>query len=337
VNGRNDFSSPALRRTRRKNWSIFAFALATSILSMFAHADPAPAVLRIGALSPSMFIPPVQGLREGLSELGYVEGKNLTIERKLADSNEALQSATSELVSSKVDLIVAFGTPAARAVLSGTSTIPVVFISGDPVGSGLAKSLARPGANGTGVSTLSAELVSKRIELLRQIRPKMRRVILLENPSSPLHATISREARSAAQKLGVQIVTLEATDEQELNSALSNLQRVSADALTVSPETFFLANRVKIAQAVAKAKLPAIFPWRDFHDANVLMSYGANPREMGRQAAVYVDRILKGAKPGELPIEQMSKYELVIDLRVAHKLRIKVPQDMLLRADEVIQ
>jgi len=326
-----------ISRKRVSEWFLVALALATSILSVLAHAEPAPTMVRIGWLSPSMFISPAQGLREGLHDLGYVEGKNLQLERKLADSNQALQSGAAELVSSKVDLIVAFGTPAAQAVLSATSTIPVVFISGDPVGSGLAKSLARPGANGTGISTLSAELVSKRIELLRQIKPTTRRVALLENPSSPLHGTISREARNAAQKLGIQIITLEASNEQELNSAISSLRRVSADALTVSPETFFLANKAKIAGAVAKARLPAIFPWRDFHDANVLMSYGGNPKDFGRHAAPYVDKILKGAKPDDLPIEQISKYELVIDLRVARKLGIKVPQDMLLRADEVIQ
>ena len=324
-------------RKQQTGWLALVLTSVTSLLSMSALADPAPNIARIGWLSPSMFISPAQGLREGLSDLGYVEGKNLLLERKLADSNEALQSGAAELVSAKVDLIVAFGTPAARALLAATSTIPVVFISGDPVGSGLVKSLARPGANGTGISTLSAELVSKRIELLRQVKPKTRRVILLENPSSPLHGTISREARNAAQKLGVQIITLEASNEQELNSAMSNLRRTSADAMTVSPETFFLANKTKIAAALAKAKLPAIFPWRDFHDANVLMSYGGNPKEFGRHAASYVDKILKGAKPEELPIEQISKYELVIDLRVARKLGIRVPQDMLLRADEVIQ
>ena len=343
---RNDTPSLALPRTqgrlgvpskRRREWLQVMLALATCILPTLAQADPGPTIVRIGWLSPSMFISPAQGLLESLHDLGYVEGKNLQLERKLADSNDALHSGATELVSSKVDLIVAFGTPAARAALSATAAIPVVFISGDPVGSGLVKSLARPGGNGTGISTLSAELVSKRIELLQQVKPRTRRVILLENPSSPLHGTISREARNAAQKLGVQVITLEASNEQELNVAMSNLQRFTADGLTVSPETFFLANKAKIAGAVAKAKLPAIFPWRDFHDANVLMSYGGNPKEFGRHAAAYVDKILKGAKPDELPIEQISKYELVIDLRVARKLGIKVPQDMLLRADEVIQ
>ena len=213
----------------------------------------------------------------------------------------------------------------------------MVFISGDPVGTGLAASLARPGANGTGVSTLSSELMSKRLELLQKIAPRIRRVILLGNPDSPLHAGMLEEAQNAARTLHIHIIALDASNADELDAALRAIQRSAGDAFMVSSNVFFLANRAKIAEAVAKAKLPAIFPQRDYHDAGVLMSYGANLKEAGRQMAGYVDRILRGAKPGELPIEQMSKYELVIDLRVARAMGLKVPQDLLLRADEVIR
>jgi len=313
-----------------------ATAFAVSLLSGLGNADP-QALVRIGMLVPAAIISPEEGLRQALSELGYAEGKNLTIERRPADSNEALQRGAADLVRSRVDVIVAFGTPAARAALSATSTIPVVFISGDPVGTGLAASLARPGANATGVSTLSNELVPKRLELLRQVAPRIRNVVLLGNPSSTLHAGVLREARRAAQALQMQIITLDARNAGELNAALRDLRRSTADAFIVSSDVLFLSNKAKIAEAVAKAKLPAIFPVRDYHDAGVLMSYGASTEEMGRQAATYVDRILKGAKPGDLPVEQLSKYELVIDLRVARAMGLEVPQELLLRADEVIR
>ena len=316
---------------------LVAAATAISLMPLLANADPAPTMVRIGALVPPVLISPEEGMRQALKELGYMEGRNLIIERRLAETNEALQSGAADLVRSRVDLIVAFGTAAARAALSATSTIPVVFISGDPVGTGLAASLARPGANGTGVSTLSSELMSKRLELLQKIAPRIRRVILLGNPDSPLHAGMLKEAQNAARTLHVHVIALDANNADELDTALQRVQRSVGDAFTVSSNVFFLANRARIAEAVGKAKLPAIFPQRDYHDAGVLMSYGANLNETGRQMAGYVDRILKGAKPGELPIEQMSKYELVIDLRVARAMGFKVPQDLLLRADEVIR
>jgi putative ABC transport system substrate-binding protein len=316
---------------------LIAAAMGISLLPPHARADPSPTMVRVGTLVPSAFTSPEEGLREGLRELGYIEGRNLTIERRFAESSEAYQSGAADLVRSKVDVIVAFGTAAASAALSVTPTIPVVFISGDPVSAGLASSLARPGANGTGVSTVSTELIPKRLELLRQVAPRMRRVILLGNPSNALHAGVLNAAEKGAQTLHVHIIAIEARNADELNTALEGLHRRAADAFIVSSDVLFLANKEKIAAAVAKAKLPGIFPVRDYHDAGVLMSYGASAKEMGLQAAAYVDKVLKGAKPAELPIEQMSKYELVIDLRAAHALGLKVPQDLLLRADEVIR
>jgi len=312
-------------------------ALVMGVFSLFTRADPAPTALRIGTLTPPAFISAEQGLQEGLSDLGYKEGSNLIIERRPAGSSDALQSGAADLVRTRVDLIVAFGTPAARAALSATSTIPVVFLSGDPVGTGLAASLARPGANGTGISSLSTELMPKRLELLQQIAPRIRSVILLGNPSSPLHAGVLKEAQEAAHKLHIQVIAVNARNAEELDPALTSLQHGTTDAVLVTSDVLFLANKAKVASAVAKAKLPAIFPWRDYHDAGVLMSYGVSAKEMGHQAAAYVDRIVRGAKPGELPIEQMSKYELIINLRVAREVGIKVPQELLLRADEVLR
>ena len=311
-------------------------ALAMNLLPI-AYADPVPGVVRIGALTPRVNTSPEDGLREGLAELGYIEGKNLIIERRRAETSADLRSAAEDLVSTKVNLIVAFSTPAARAALSATSTIPVVFLSGDPVGTALAESLSHPGGNASGVSTLSTELMPKRLELLQQIAPQVRRVILLGNPSSPLQTGVLKETRRAGEALHIQVVAVDARNAKELDIALLGLQHRASDGFMVSSDVLFLANRAKVAAAVSKARLPGVFPWRDYHDVGVLMSYGSSTREMGRQAAVYVDKILKGAKPADLPIEQSSKYDLVIDLRVARELGLKVSQELLFRADEVIR
>ena len=320
---------------RSATW-LMVIELAISLLPI-AHADPVPLQVRIGVLTSLVTISPEEGLRQGLAEFGYVEGRNLIIERRRAESSDGWRSAAEDLVKSKVNLIVTFSTPAAHAALSATATIPVVFISGDPVGTGLAESLAHPGANATGVSTLSTELIPKRLELLQQTAPRVRRVVLLGNPDSQLQAGVFKEARKAAEALRMQIVAVDARNAAELDVALRGLQHRASDGFMVTSDVLFLSNRAKVAAAVARARLPGMFPWRDYHDAGVLMSYGASTKEMGRQAAAYVDKILKGAKPADLPIAQSTKYDLVIDLRVAHQLGLKVPQELLFRADEVIR
>ncbi|MGH9578815.1 MAG: ABC transporter substrate-binding protein, partial [Terriglobales bacterium] len=311
-------------------------ALAMSVLPV-AYADPATAQVRIGALTPLVTTSPEEGLRQGLAELGYVEGRNLIIERRGAESSEGLRSAAADLVRSKVNLIVAFGTQAAHAALSATATIPVVFLSGDPVATGLAASLAHPGGNASGVSTLSSELMPKRLELLQQVAPHVRRVILLGNPSNPLHPGILKEALKAGEALRIQVVAVDARNAVELDAALRRLRHRASDGVMVSSDLLFLANRAKVAAAVARARLPGMFPGRDYHDAGILMSYGTNLKEAMRRAAAYVDKILKGAKPSELPIEQLSSYEFVVNLRVAREMGINIPQSILLRADEVIR
>ena len=311
-------------------------ALAMNLLPA-AHADPAPAVARIGLMIPLVAISPEEGLRQGLAELGYVEGRNLIIERRRAESSNALRTAAEDLVRLKVNLIVALSTPAAHAALSATATIPVVFVSGDPVLTGLAQSLAHPGRNATGIASMSTELVPKRLELLQQIAPHVRRVILLGNPNSQLQAGVLKEARKAGEALRIEVIAVDARNAAELDTALRGLQHRAPDGFMVSSDVLFLANSSKVAVAVARARLPGMFPWRDYHDAGALMSYGASPKEMGRQLAAYVDKILKGAKPADLPIEQSVKYDLVIDLGVARALGLKVPQELLFRADEVIR
>jgi ABC-type uncharacterized transport system substrate-binding protein len=316
---------------------IYSVVMGATLLSGLAWADQ-PSIARIGVITAGPENSPWQeSLRDGLRELGYIEGKNIVIEwRRPLGTDEELRSVASQLAGAKVELIVAFSTPAAGAALRAT-TVPVVFVAGDPVAAGLAASLARPGGHGTGVSMLNRELAGKRMELLQQVAPDIRRIVFLMNPSNPLDARMLEEAQKAARTLSVELETLRARNADDLDVALSALPRSTADGLLVANDLFLVVNRAKIAQAVRKAKLPAIFPFKEYHDAGALMSYGPTTREATRAVAVYVDKILKGAKPSELPVEQMSKYELIIDLRVARELGINVPQELLFRADEVIR
>ena len=317
---------------------ITAAVVVTALLSAPAVADQ-PAIPRIGVLVlPIANSPDEAGLRDGLRELGYVEGTNIFIDlRRSTGASENQRSVVADLARSKPDVLVVFSTIATRAALEATTTIPIVFLSADPVTSGLAQSLAHPGGNATGVSVVLTELTAKRLEFLRLLVPRARRIACLMNSSNPAGVQQLEAAQQAARALGVQLVTLDARNAVELDAALRALQRHAADAVLVTGDILFRVNRSKVTQAVRKARLPATFPFREYHEDGALMSYGPNLREVGRKMAVYVDKILKGAKPADLPIEQMSKYELIIDLRVARELNLNVPQDLLLRADEVMK
>jgi putative ABC transport system substrate-binding protein len=305
--------------------------------SPFAGAEQASPIPRIGVLARDT--PISDGLREGLRELGYTEGKDIVFEwRQHVGTNEEAASVVAEFLQLRVDLIVTSGTPAALAALQATTTVPVVFAgAGDPVYSGLALSLAQPGRNGTGVSVVSTELYPKRLEYLHWIAPRARRIAFLENPSNPTAPRQREETQRAAQKFGLQLELFDARGSQELDEALKAIRASKPDAIFVSGDTTWLSARAKITQAVRDTKRPAVFCYPEYHEYGVLISYGPSLREVGRRAARYVDRILKGAKPSELPIEQISTYKLIIDLRVAKSLGLKVPQDLLLRADEVIR
>jgi putative ABC transport system substrate-binding protein len=282
-------------------------------------------------------VPYEQGLRDGLVTLGYVEGKSIAIDwRRSTGGVDDLRALSSDLAHSKPDLIVVFGTPAARAVLQ-VSTVPIVFLSSDPVASGLVPNLARPGGNATGVSTTGPELTAKRLELLRQLAPRARRIGCLVNTSNPVGALQLEQAETAARALDVELVKLDARNDVQLDATLRAISRSTLDALLVTGDNLLFANRVKIARAAHRARLPAMFPNKEFRGEGVLVSYGPSVKEAGRMTAVYVDKILKGAKPGDLPVEEISKLELVIDLRVAHAQGIKVPEELLYRADEVIR
>ena len=318
--------------------SLMTAALVAALLSAPAVADQ-PAIPRIGVhVVPLANSPHEAGLRDGLRELGYVEGTNIVINWwRSTGATENQRSVVADLARSKPDVLVVFSTLAARAALEVTTTIPIVFLSGDPVTSGLAQSLAHPGGNATGVSVVVTELTAKRLEFLRLLAPRARRIACLMNSSNPSGVQQLEAAQQAARTLGVQLVTLDARNTVELDAALRALQRGAADGVLVTGDILFRVNRSKVTQAVRKARLPATFPFREYHEDRALMSYGPNLRDTGRKMAVYVDKILKGAKPADLPIEQMSKYELVVDLRVARELGLDVPQELLLSADEVIK
>jgi putative ABC transport system substrate-binding protein len=316
-------------------------------LSTPVHSDET-GIRRIGVLyreGEGMQQIAASGLRNGLHELGYVEGKNVAIDWKgvLDPTDEKLRAIVVDWARSHTDVIVALGTPEARAALQAT-TLPVVFVAGDPVGTGLAQSLAHPGGRGTGVSMLNRELAGKRMELLRQVAPGVRRIAFLMNPSNPLDARMLEEAYGSARALGLKLTVLEARTRAELDVRLRAMSRSAADGLLVSNDQLFLTNRVEVTQAVRKITLPAIFPFKEYHvpfkeyhGDGALMSYGPSGIEGTRKAAAYVAKILEGAQPGNLPIEQISSFELVIDLRVAREMQIKVPQELLYRANEVIR
>jgi len=277
------------------------------------------------------------GLRQGLRDLGYIEGQSIVIDwRRSGRTPEQMRQQASELVRSKVDLIVTMGSPSTRAALDATRK-PVVFIVGDPVAAGFAASLAKPGGSAAGVSVLSTELDRKRLELLREVAPRARRIAYLTNASNPSAAHDLAQAQSAAQALDLQLLPLSAQTADEIDAALKELRRGKADGLVVTPDLGLFAYRAKIAKAVREARIPTIFPFRDYHDAGVLMSYGPDPEDATRRAARYVDRILRGDKPAELPIEQASKYEMIIDLRVTGTMHIDVSEALLQRANKVIR
>jgi putative tryptophan/tyrosine transport system substrate-binding protein len=319
--------------------SLFAAAVLCSVLpSATARADQLQAIHRIGVLMPALMTAPEEGLRQGLRELGYVEGRDMFIEwRRSAGTAEELRSIAANLAGTNVELIVTVGAPASRAALDATS-LPVVFAPlGDPVGTGFAASLSRPGGRGTGVAVESTELIAKRLELLRLAVPRARRIVFLMNSANPIMARQLEAVQTAARALGVTLVPLDARNAGELEVALHTISLSEAGGVLVPADLLFLTYKTKIAQTMRRARLSAMVSLKEYHADGVLMSYGVNLREAMHRASVYVDKILKGTKPSEIPIEQVSKFELVIDLRVAKEIGITVPQDLLLRADEVIR
>jgi putative tryptophan/tyrosine transport system substrate-binding protein len=318
---------------------LFAAALVVS-------AQQPAKVARIGFLATTNLAanPHLQeAFLQGLRDLGYVEGRNVVIEYRDAEGTlERLPALAAELVALKVDVIVAPGTPQALAAKQATRTLPIVFaVAGDPVGSGLVTSLARPGGNVTGLSSVTADLVGKCLEQLTQAVPGVSRVAVLWQPGGfgeRAEKDMQKAAEVAGRTLGLRLQFVEARRPADIGRAFSDMTRGRAGALTVlGGGTMLFAERRRLVDLAAKNRLPAVYPWRDFVDAGGLMSYGANFPDLYRRAATYVDKILKGAKPGDLPVEQPTKFELVINVKAATALGLTVPQSLLGRADEVIR
>jgi putative tryptophan/tyrosine transport system substrate-binding protein len=283
---------------------------------------------------------PVRGLRQGLKDAGYVESENLTIEYRWADNQmERLPALAADLVRRRVAVIVATGgAKSAMVAKAATTAIPIVFnVADDPVSLGLVASLARPGGNLTGISILAAEVTAKRLELLRELVPGAVRTAVLANPSNPAVDATVKELETAARAMGLQIQVLKVSTNREIDAAFATFVRERPDALFISGDPVFNARRVQLALLAAIHRVPATFALRDFAEAGGLMSYGASLRDAYRQVGVYVGRILKGAKPADLPVVQASKFELVINHQTARMLGLTVPPSLLAIADEVIE
>ena len=309
-----------------------------------AEAQPREKLPRVGYLSPGSPSEPLrrrrfEAFRQGLRELGYVEGQNIVIEPRWAEGKyDRYPALAADLVRLKVDVIVPVGGAATQAVQQATRTIPIVMsVVIDPVGSGLVASLARPGGNVTGLTIMASDLVGKQLELLKEVVPKVSRVALLWNPANPGSAPQLRQAEAAARALGVRLQPLEARGPQEIDSAFAAMTRERAGALVILADSIFTNQLRQIAEIAAKKRLPAIHVGTEYAEAGGLMGYSANNLDLERRAATFVDKILKGAKPADLPIEQPSKFELIINVKTAKALGLTIPQSLLLRADEVIR
>jgi putative ABC transport system substrate-binding protein len=297
-------------------------------------------VYRIGLLSPSSEGLGVGPLREGLRNLGYVEGHNVLIESRSAEGRfDRLPALAAELVRLRVDVIVAVVTQASLAAKNATTTIPIVMLNvGDPVGAGLVTSLARPGGNVTGTSVQGVQIAAKSLEVLRHVLPTLRRVAVLWNPANPVfQAQMLKETETAARSLEIQLQTFGAGEAKDVDKAFQSMARERFEALTVIVDPVFINNRAHIAALAAKHRLPSVSAFTEYAVAGGLIAYAPSFSEMAFRAAVQVDKILKGAKPADLPVEQATKYELVINLKTAKALGLTIPPALLARADQVIE
>jgi len=322
----------------------FVSAVGMSVLTapLRLAAQPAQRIPRVGYL---FSFTPAEGkhlweaCRQGLRELGYAEGKNIVLEPRWGDGrHERLPELAADLVRLKVDVIVSAATPASRAAKAATSSIPIVIVAvGEPVKTGLIASLARPGGNVTGLSLLTTELSGKRLELLGQVVRSMHRVAVLMNPDNPVHAVFLEETRVATQKLGVQLQPLEARNPKDIEHVLDAAPRERAAGLIVFDDPVLWSHRRQIVGLAAKRRFPAMYGYREFVDDGGLMSYGPDRIDHYRRTAIYVDKILKGAKPADLPVEQPTKFELVINQKTAKALGLTIPQSLRLQASQLVE
>ena len=318
------------------------FVLNLTLGPLALEAQPTAKIARIGYLAIDQAASPhlPEAFLQELRDLGYIEGRNLVIEYRSAEGkSEQLPALAAELVALKVDVIVAPSTVAAQAAKQATRTLPIVSVA-IPVTSGLVTSLARPGGNVTGLSFFSPELVGKCLEQLKLAVPAVSRIAALWQPGGqgePTEKEMLKAAEVAARALGVRLQFVEARGPENFDRAFSEMTRARAGALTVLPSNMFISERRRLVDLAAKNRLPAVYPWREFVDAGGLMSYGLNVADLFRRAATYVDKILKGAKPADLPVEQPTKFELVINLKTAKVLGLTIPQPLQQRADQMIE
>ena len=318
-----------------------ATCLALCGLATAAEAQKPTSPRRIGVLfvSWSLESKMAQALREGLREAGYAEEKDVVIEWRTASGDYArLPALAADLVERKVEVIVVAGTVAAQAVKRATSTIPIVIVNvADPVGSGLVASLAHPGGNVTGFSNMHAELSGKRLQLLKEAIPLLTRMAVLRNPDTPWQTRVIDELRAPAAALSIEVSVVDVRTPEDFGAAFTAARRAHAHAVYVLDGPLFNYHRAMLVKQATKARFPAIYGAREFPEEGGLMSYGANSVDLFRRSAGYVDKILKGAKPSDLPIEQPTQFELVVNLKTAKALGLAIPESILLRADEVIR
>jgi putative tryptophan/tyrosine transport system substrate-binding protein len=336
------FENPksAIQNRKLVGFSIIAFVLV--VAGAVVQAQQPTKIPRIGYLGfgdPSVNLARIEAFRQGLRELGYVEGKNIFIEWRSADGNaDRLPSLAAELVRLKVDVIVTNGPYSTRAAKAATVTIPIVMAAvGDPVGDGIVASLARPGGNITGLSSVAPELSGKRLELLKEIVPKLSRVAVFGSSSNPNTAGSLRELELAAGALKVKLQYLDVLSPKDIETAFRAAVKARAEAVLWLTGSLFNSQRIQVVELAVKSWLPAIYGSQAIVEAGGLMSYGVTNLDLDRRAATYVDKILKGAKPADLPVEQPKKFEFVINLKAAKQIGLTIPPNVLVRADKVIK
>jgi putative ABC transport system substrate-binding protein len=308
------------------------------------EAQPAEKIPRVGYISPGSHADQarqrrLEAFRQGLRDLGYVEGKNVSIESRWAEGKyDRYPALVADLVRLKVDVIVTVGGAATQAARRATTTIPIVMsVVIDPLGAGLVPNLAHPGGNITGTSMMAPDLVGKQLELLKEVVPRVSRVALLWNPDNPGGAPQLKQAEAVALALGVRLQPLEARDPQGIDSAFAAMAKEQVGALVILVDAVFTNQVRQIAALAAKGHLPSIYGQREYAGAGGLIVYSSNPLDLERRAAIFVDKILKGAKPGDLPVEQPSKFDLILNLKTAKALGLTFPPALLVRADQVIE
>jgi putative ABC transport system substrate-binding protein len=324
---------------RRKLMLMLAAAAVARPLAARAQKKTMCVIGLLSVLSPEAFESRLAAVRQALAEAGYVEGQNLTFDYRWAEGNyDQLPVFAADLVGRAVDLIMTVGPPAARAAKDAASTIPIVFVTGaDPVATGLVASLARPGGNFTGIALLAGELAPKRLELLAELVPTAKNIALLINPTNATDADVAKEIEEAVRARGFQLQIVKAASQPEIDAVFSALGEAHAGALLVSPDSFFTSRREQITALALRARIPTIYRDRQSVIAGGLISYGINIAAAYRQAGIYAGKILKGAKPADLPVQQPTEFELVVNLKTAKALDLAVPRSILARADEVIE